>query len=729
MLRLFSVGMTATAVFALSGALAPASGQQTNTRDTTASGKVHRLTPVTVTATRTIKTLFEAPQPVSVIGEMRIREFNPNTVTDLFRAQPGLDVTGVGTNQARPSIRGQRGQRILLLEDGMRLSNSRRQQDFGELPALVDVSSVQRVEVVRGPASVLYGSDAIGGVVNMITRTPEEPGLHGTAGYRYSSADKQSKGVVSLYGRYGQLSFLGGGSYRSTSAYDAPSGTYGEITLADRTSVNDTYVEDYSVDLYLGYDVAPEQRVFAKYERYSADTSGFGWVDPELYDPGSASIEIRYPFQHFDKFTLGYRGNGLGTALADRIDFAGYYQANERELTNDIFIPFGPGMGLDISSLNYTDIRTVGLRIEASKFAWNTVAFTYGADFFQDDTENTDFSVSDFVGMGPPAPDTSDVANVPNASYRNIGAFLQGDIGITSQLTLILGARYQNVNAKTKETPGYDELWSNSYNSFVGAANAIFQVNDNVSLIGTVGRAFRAPNIIESFFDGPTPEGLGYQSRNDSLKPEQSLNLDFGVRYRDRLFYVEGFVFRNQITDGIRIQETGDSVGPFFEVKNVNVDKLRYVGVELAGDVSLPVGISVGANYTYFDTKDVNDPQNPVGDSYSSKVAGNVRYTHPSDRFWVEYEIRRNGDRKDAFCSTDNPEECASVPAVGLVLPAFTVHNARAGVMLFQRGLHRHRIGLAVTNIGDALYAEFSNASFFRPEARRGVTLTYDLSF
>ena len=192
MMRSLHVGMTAVTLLVLSPISNPVSAQQANTQDTTASGKVHRLTPVTVTATRTVKTLFQAPQPVAVIDEMKIQEFNPNTVTDLFRGQPGLDVTGVGTNQARPSIRGQRGQRILLLADGMRLSNSRRQQDFGELPALVDVSSVQRVEVVRGPASVLYGSDAIGGVVNMITRTPDLPGLHGTAGYRYSSVGFRS---------------------------------------------------------------------------------------------------------------------------------------------------------------------------------------------------------------------------------------------------------------------------------------------------------------------------------------------------------------------------------------------------------------------------------------------------------------------------------------------------------------------------------------------------------
>ena len=93
----------------------------------------------------------------------------PDGVADLFRNLPGVDVTGVGPNQTRLIVRGQQGQRILLAEDGIRLNNSRRQQDFGELPAFTDINSTSRVEVIRGPASVLYGTDAIGGVVNQLT--------------------------------------------------------------------------------------------------------------------------------------------------------------------------------------------------------------------------------------------------------------------------------------------------------------------------------------------------------------------------------------------------------------------------------------------------------------------------------------------------------------------------------------------------------------------------------
>jgi hemoglobin/transferrin/lactoferrin receptor protein len=293
---------------------------------------------MTVTATRVAKDVFKTPKPVSVLGRLKIAERAPNNVTDLFRDLPGLDVAGVGVTQSRPIIRGQRGQRILLLEDGLRLNNSRRQQDFGEIPALVDVSMVDRVEVVRGPASVLYGSDAIGGVVNVITQTPETAGLHGTAGYRYSTHDTQNKLAGSLLGRFGAFSFRAAGTYRNADPYDAPAGSYGEIQLNEETSVAGTGVQDESINLYAAYDVASGQKVYAKYERYRADTTGFGFVDPAAYAPDLPDILIDYPFQRFDKITVGYQGRGLGLPFADRFDAVGYYQDNERRFNLDVLV-------------------------------------------------------------------------------------------------------------------------------------------------------------------------------------------------------------------------------------------------------------------------------------------------------------------------------------------------------------------------------------------------------
>lgn len=687
------------------------------------------LGPVTVTATRTAKDVFLTPNPVDVLDRLAISRRLSNNVSDLFRDLAGLDVAGVGVNQVRPIIRGQRGQRILVLEDGMRLNNSRRQQDFGEIPALIDVTSVERVEVVRGPASVLYGSDAIGGVVNIITRTPEGEGLHGGASYRYSTHDTQSKATGTLSGRFGAFSFIGTGSYRNADPYDAPSGQFGAIRLADETPVFGTGVQDESLDLYAAYEVARTHRVFAKYERYRADTTGFGYVDPAAYAPELPAIQIDYPFQRFDKVTVGYQASDLNTPLADRLDVIGYYQDNDRRFNLDVLvsdIPFGPGLMGDIrtTSTNFTDLTTFGTRVEATKFVAGRVLLTYGADFFRDDSENTDSSLVEIIIPGVPAPPIppSTTPQVPFASLRSIGVFAQGDIQLTTRASLILGVRYQDVRARTESTPGLDVTpLTDTDRTVVAAANGLYQLTDNLAAVVAVGRAFRSPNLVERFFNGPTPEGLAFQQANPNLEPETSLNLDFGLRYRDRLVDLEGFVFRNEIRDGIRIASTGDSVQGLPAFQNINVGKLRFWGVELQGTVRLPRGFSVGGTYTYLDSKDVLDENNPVGDSFDEKITGRVRYNHPSDRFWLEYGVRHNGERKDAELLIGNP--------VGDVLPSFTVHDIRSGVTVFRRGAHTHRLGVTVVNLTDELYAEFANAGFFRPEPGRSLLLNWEMSF
>ncbi len=713
-LRCSTTPLVALAVVLPGVASAQHAADSTRVRDTVF------LTPIAVTATRSPTDVFLTPAPVAVFGRADIRTRAPNTLTDLFRGQPGLDVSGVGLSQIRPVIRGQLGQRILLLADGERLNNSRRQQDFGEIPGLVDVATIERVEVVRGPASVLYGSDAIGGVINVITLTPDRAGLHADIGVRYSSADGQQRLSGTVDGRWGRWGILLGAAARRADDYTAPSGSYGDIRLGAPTTVRDTRGKDWSGQAYLGYQLGEGREVFARYERYSADTAGFGLVDPAAYAPGDPTIRILYPWQVFSKLSTGVRLSQLRLPLADRAEATVYRQENDRRLDFGITIPTGPGSRIDIAQMNRTDLLTYGLRGELFKQLGERVAFTYGIDYLHDRSSNSDSSTTTFVNMGPIPPQTRTTPQVPNATYRSTGVFAQADWQALPRVSVLAGARYQHVNAATRSTPGYAGPVQTSTNqTVVGAASGVVRVSGAVSIVGTVGRAFRSPNLVERFFNGPTPEGFGYQSPNPDLKPETSLNLDLGLRVRTRRAYAEAFVFQNSIRDGIRIAPTGDSVQGLAEYRNGNVEKLRFRGVELNGRILLTAGLSIGAAATWLDSKNV-DSQNPVGDSYSSAFRGTLRYDHPRDRLFAEYELRGNGDRKDAL-PVSNP--------VGATLPGFVVHSARAGVVIARTARWTQRLGVGVTNLGNALYAEFPNVSFFRPEPGRSVFLTYAVAF
>jgi outer membrane receptor protein involved in Fe transport len=348
---------------------------------------------------------------------------------------------------------------------------------------------------------------------------------------------------------------------------------------------------------------------------------------------------------------------------------------------------------------------------------------TYGADLVREHAEGTDNSTTVIEGFGPPMEEVSDRPQLPTSTFLTTGAFLQGEVQVTDRFSFVAGGRYQSSKAETFATTGLEDLTPTSITdgTFVAALNSILDLGGGVSLVGSVGRAFRSPNLIERFFDGPTPEGSGYQIANPDLKPEKSLNVDLGVRYRNQRVRLEGFAFRNRISDGIRIQPLDTQVNGIDAFQNTNVEKLIFRGVELNGDVGLTDALTAEATYSWMDAKDALNKENPVGESFSSKVTGTLRYTDPGDRFWAAWEIRHNGDRKDVQLS-DNP--------IGDILPAFTVQDLRGGVTLFRTdGGQVHRLNVAVTNLTDVLYAEFSNASFFRPEPKRNLTVTWEVSF
>jgi hemoglobin/transferrin/lactoferrin receptor protein len=681
---------------------------------------------VTVTATRTATDVRDVAMPVVVIDSLKVKSQLSNGVTDLLRSEPGVDVVGTGVNQARPSIRGQRGQRILLLEDGLRLGNTRRQQDFGEVPSLVDAAQLTRVEVVRGPASVLYGTDAIGGVVNLITRSPrvQAEAWNGRAAYQYGGAGAASKATAGVAGRTGAWSFDVLGTARVAGDYDAPAGSYGNVTLTNTTSLLHSGVRDNNIAGSLSWRPREGYDLFAKYEHYEARNAGFGYVPPTLIGGDPTQIEILYPRQEFGKFTLGMRAASLGTAMADRLDVTAYSQRNSRDLAQHIFAFFGagtpPGAGVDITTANTTNVTSTGFRAEAAKVLSKAVV-TYGVDLFSDDASGRDSSVTTVVGFGPPRPSVSTRPQVPTATLTSYGAFVQSDFRLHERFSFIVGGRTQQTESTPKATAGRtDAIASHSNGTAVYAANAVWRATDELSVVATVGSGFRAPNLVERYFEGPTPEGSAYQKASPDLQPEKSLNVDGGLKYRNDWFTAEVSVFQNDVRDAIIISPTGAKQGTLPVYQNVNVGKLRVKGGEAAATALVGAGVTLGLNYSQAQSTDVAKPTVPVLDTYSSKLNGSLGWISRDGRLWAEYAVRRNGEQKDIV---------ATASPVGPVLPAFVVQNLRLGIRGWTFGKTRQDLTIVVNNLANTLYTEAANATFFRPEPARHVVVALSTSF
>ena len=496
------------------------------------------LDPIVSTATRSARAAFATPNPVLAVDSTEIRTHLVNNAAELLRGLPGVDVTGVGPNQTRLIVRGQRGQRILLLEDGLRLNNERRQQDFGEIPALADVNDLARVEVVRGPASVLYGTDAIGGVVNLITRSPSptaEPTLHGYVGYRYSGAGEAQKPSAGFTYTDSRFTADVSATYRDAGWYSAPSGSFGNLTLNSALRVRDSGVRDQNYATAFAFSPSRGRTIFARLSRYQADNAGFGYVSgSDLGEVNPTTIRILYPTQTVNNAVLGFRATGLNSPLADRFEITGYTRGNSRVLTIGVTVPeVSPGPGIQSDSRNFTDMKTWGMRAEAVKAIGGSTVLTYGLDGFSDRSTNTDSSSTTITGFGPPMTDVSTTPSVPNATFRSAGAFVQGQFIPTDRLTVMLGVRGQLLQAATRATPGLtDPPVTSNLHTMVGSASLLFGLSDAVHLVGTVGRGFRAPNLIELFFDGAVPEGNGFQVSNPGAQARDELERRRGIKYR-----------------------------------------------------------------------------------------------------------------------------------------------------------------------------------------------------
>ncbi len=697
--------------------------------DSTSARKRTSLGAVTVTATRRATDVQSVPTPVSVLDSTILRERQPNTAADLLRELPGVDVIGTGTNQARPSIRGQRGQRILLLQDGLRLNNARRQQDFGEIPGLVDVATIQRVEIVRGPASVLYGTDAIGGVMNIITKVPsfatDAPKAAGSLGYRYGSAGELTRGEASLSARAGNFVMLATGAKRDAGNYDAPSGHYGNVHFADAVTLANAGVNDKNASVYLGWRYRSGTGAFVRAETYDARNAGFGFTDPALLGGDRTKIQITYPNQHFTKWSSGFSTGVLsGAKVFDKADFVAYRQVNGRDLSQSIFAPFGApypaNAGIDIQTRNHTDLTTSGFRAEATKiFARDIIV--YGVDYFHDDAVGRDSSQTTMYGFGPPKPKSKNTPSLPSATLSSTGIFVQNDLRLHDRLSVIVGGRWQRVSSEALPTAGLATIPPGDQQSTgVFATNALFKVTSNLNLVASVGRGFRAPNLVERYFNGPTPEGSAYQSATPDLKPEQSLDTDLGVKFRNDRVAAEAFVYRNDIHDAVRISATGQKINNLPEYRNVNVGKLRASGYEASGTMLFAHGLSASANYTQVKSVNLLDRTIPIGDTYATKLVGTVGWRALNGRGWVEYAVRRNGEQKDIIAGSS---------PVGNTLPAFTVHTVRGGAHLFTVGGVRQDLDVQVNNLANTLYSETANAGFFRPEPGRNLVVSVRSSF
>ena len=460
------------------------------------------LNELVITTSRYQKSSFKVPTTVSVINQDRIKRSDPDIISDLFRNLPGVELNDAGPFALRPVIRGLFGSRVLLLADGERLNDTRESPFSGAQLSLVDVDEIERVEVVNGPGTVLYGTDALGGVINLITSRAEfnedDSRPYGAKlKLRYSTVDEQYKGDVKVNYAKDKWAFSVGAGTRAATDYEAP-----------ETTVVNSAVHANNFDLKAGYKLNEKHKIFADYQRVEATNIGFpGTPNPNF------PVRFFYPERSRGKFALSYEGRNLNPHMP-LIKGKVYYQSLQKTLD----VEFGGAL----SSRTETDVKIVGASFQELFLIQPYQIVTWGADFYREIVEGSR------VSYFPP----DSTPTVPEVNWDVAGLYAQDEINPWKFMTFLAGFRYEYSRSSPKKTKGIPDssLPPEDTDRFLSWSwGAIYRYKPNLSLNFNLSRAYRNPNIVEKYFFGPASGGT-WVITNTDLAKEDGISLDLGIK-------------------------------------------------------------------------------------------------------------------------------------------------------------------------------------------------------
>jgi hemoglobin/transferrin/lactoferrin receptor protein len=567
-----------------------------------------QLNEITVYATRNPIPAFDYPGQVTVIGRDVIDDFNPSTISDIFDAIPGASLdSGPRRTGDTPAIRGLAGEGVLVLFDGARQSFlSGHDGRF-----FIDPDLVQAVEVVRGPASALYGSGALGGVIALRTITASDLLQEGeTAGVKIGGG---------FQGVNDEWRMSTTGVWRTE---DNKVDVVGNFTLRNSGNIelgNDIALpaDDEVLSSLLKATIRPVQDVTfsASWIRYSSDS-----VDPNnpqgvnVAGPGNGEV-----FRDTDSNTLQAVLNYApsGSDLID-LNLVGYVTRNE--VLEDI---------VNSPRIVTRQVETFGISFDnRSKFSFGERAdltLTYGGEYYRDEQIGRDNATADGTRGG-----------VPDATGRFYGAFAQAELalnrplGAPGVLTLIPGVRWDRFE---NEAPGDPSTGDEAFSPKIGVS---YKPVEALIFFGNWSEAFRAPSFNELFADNlhfqipdrsvfPPQLVSNFFIPNPDLIPEesQSWEIGAGIDLDGVLFEGDGFTakasyYRSNVTNLINLEVnipagcfgapfppcgSGEAFGNFS--RNVNVANADIDGFEMEAQYNSDY-FYARANFSTIDGRDAD---------------------------------------------------------------------------------------------------------------------------
>lgn len=533
-----------------------------------------RLEAVTVTATRTPISPLASPLPTDALSGERLRREQDVSLAQALDGFAGVRNLSTGQQVGKPVIRGLTGPRVLVLDDGLRLEDYSWSDEDG--PS-VDSRLAERIEVIRGPASVLYGSDAIGGVINVVPEDVpdargEKPFVQGAAEAYGATNNDEFGGVLRAQGGSGAIGFRATAIGRHAGNFHTPKGN-------EQTPTGDIFDTGYGSlngELALGYH-GDKNGATLRYERYGGN---FGLLDGPPVEEDNESGPLR---RLADDRIQGATTWQLSEHT--RLETKSQYQRHSlKELVGD------SRTGDDTPSFDLLlQTFTTDVLLHHEHADWLTG--TIGASGLYQDNKST--------GVFPLVPD----ARTTNGA---LFAFEQATTGAWSFLAGVRGDAH-HITADANEDLQLDAQTRNT-SAFTGDLGAVYRPIEHLAFAGNLGRAFRAPTLYELFTNGPHLGEGRYEIGLASAKPEQSLNMDLSVRWESSRFRGEIAAYRNRIDHYLYVEPTGGTAAvendeggedtlPVYQYKQTS--QATLTGVDISTEVEATRMLTLRGRFDY----------------------------------------------------------------------------------------------------------------------------------
>jgi hemoglobin/transferrin/lactoferrin receptor protein len=611
---------------------------------------------ITVTGTRTPRSVEESPGTITVIDEDDINQRLIQNLDDLIRYEPGVSTSGDPRRYGFQdfNIRGIDGNRVLLQIDGVRLPDSFR---FGSTQLgrdYVDPESFKRVEIIRGSASTLYGSDAIGGVVTFLTKDPadylKESGDDAffSNKFAYDSVNRGIANTATVAGRLGDVEGLL--SYTRRDGYEP------QVNSNATPNPQVTDSNNWLGKLVFNLGDFHKLKFTGEFFNRTSDTnvlSSIGIANNARTDSLRSTDESQR-----DRYSLNYEynnpdGKGFFQVLRSQI----YYQdSRSNEESNEIrraTAPLATGIAnrRRFRSSTYQN-NTFGGDIQLeSNFVTGDIShrLVYGTEISSTRTSRLrdgfqeNIAAPGNVGFitKQVGPDLFPVKDIADTDSSRFGIYLQNEI-TWGNLSIIPGIRYDSYSLN----PDPDNIYRRSSNNFPTTKfsdsaispklGLVYNITPEITGFAQYARGFRAPTA-EDINPGFTNPGIYRAIPNPDLKAESSDNFEVGVRgsFPGGKFSLSGFYnnYNNFIDTFGRVTPTpGLAVGSF---QTVNRGEVRIYGVEAKGEVPLGSGFSLIASTSYSVGDDL-ESNRPLASIDPFKLVAGLRYQAPKNRWGTE---------------------------------------------------------------------------------------------